>query len=150
MSKKMDSEPVVEPESRDGEEQLWYCIQFDEDSPPVMVAIDDPSVLNNETEKEALIDDAWRFHCRGMWARENSNPRFLRDLAGDFRNSIPVPNMIARTVVSELLEIYAERLDREVKEKGEAAVDETAPHLKIEWRGPQETTIIFDPPDGWD
>jgi hypothetical protein len=150
MFKTMDSEPEVKLEDGCAAEQLWYCIQFDEDSPPVMMPIDDPSVLNDETEKEALIESAWRFHCQGMWARDNSNPQFLRDLAGDFQHSIPVPNLIARTVVSELLEIYAERLAREVKERGEAAVDETAPHLRIERGRPGETTIIFDPPEGWE
>jgi hypothetical protein len=83
----MDSEPPVKPECREAEEQLWYCIQLDEDSPPVMTRIDDPSVLNDETEKEALIDLAWCSHCRGMWARKHSNPQFIRYLAGDFQNS---------------------------------------------------------------
>jgi len=145
----MDAEPEVNPRNENGEE-LWYCVQFDEDSPPVMMPIEDASLLDDEGTKEALIDSAWSFHCRGAWARENSNAQFLRDLAGDFRESVPVPNIIARIVVSALFEIYADRLTREVQEKGEAAVDDNAPHLKIERQGLEEITVVFDPPEGWD
>jgi hypothetical protein len=78
----MEPERNVYSEDGQWEEQLWYSVQFDEDSPPVMMAIEDPSFLDNEEQKEALIDSAWDFHCRGVWARENSNPQFIRNLAG--------------------------------------------------------------------
>jgi hypothetical protein len=147
---KMEPERNVDSEGRQLEEQSWYCVQFDEDSPPVMMAIEAPSVLDNEAQKEALIDSAWDFHCRGVWARENSNPQFIRNLAGDFQKSIPVPNIIARGVVSQLLNIYVKRLEREVEEKGEAVVDENAPHLVIERSGPDEINVVVDLPEGWD
>ena len=148
----LEMEPECNVDSEDGQrkEQAWYCVQFDEDYPPVMMAIEDPSVMDNAERKEALIDSAWDFHCRGVWARENSNPQFIRDLAGDFQKSIPVPNIIARAVVSQLLEIYVERLEREIGEKGEAIVDEGSPHLIIERSGPDEINVIVDPPEGWD
>jgi restriction system protein len=146
----MEPKRDVDAENGHWEEQPWYCVQFDEDSPPVMMAIEDPSVLDNEAQKEALIESAWDFHCRGVWARENSNPQFIRNLAGDFQKSIPVPNIIARAVVSQLLDIYVERLEREVEEKGEAVVDENATHLTIERSGPGEINVVVDPPEGWD
>jgi hypothetical protein len=53
----MEAEPEVNPENR--EEELWYCVQFDEDSPPIMMPIDDNSLLDDASEKEALIDSAF-------------------------------------------------------------------------------------------
>lgn len=147
---KMEPKRNVDSEDGQWEEQPWYCIQFDEDSPPVMMAIEDPSVLDNEEQKEALIDSAWDFHCRGVWARDNLNPQFIRNLAGDLQKSIPVPNIIARVIVSQLLDVYVERLEREVEEKGDAVVDENAPHLIIERSGPGEINVVVDPPEGWD
>jgi len=146
----MDPWPELNPGDEPREEQLYYCVQFDEGSRPVMIAVEDPSILEDELQKQALVDSAWDFHCRGEWARENSNPQFIRDLAGDFKNTIPVPNLIARSVISRLLNIYSKRLKREVEQKGEAAVDENALHLSIERSWPDEVTVVINAPDGWE
>jgi Restriction endonuclease len=150
MSDVVDSDRTVEPEHGRWQDQPWYSVQFDEDSPPVMMAIEDPSVLDDEAQKEALIESAWDFHCRGLWARENSNPQLIRTLASDFQKSIPLPNIIARAVISQLLDIYVERLEREFEQKGEAVVDNNAPHLTIERGGADQVNVVVEPPEGWD
>ncbi|MGA2181623.1 MAG: restriction endonuclease [Bryobacteraceae bacterium] len=138
-------------DSNGSEQQPLVIIQFgDEDEQPVVTPVNDLAVLEDEEQKQRLIDSAWVFCERGRFAREATNPEFIKALAGDYSMSLPLPHLLSRLVLVGLGKQYPSLLEKEVAAKGEAVVDAHALHLKVEGQGTENVTIVIDPPEGWE
>jgi hypothetical protein len=134
----------------DNSKQYFVAVQFgDENTEPVMMPVPDLSVVEDEEEKQKIVDSARAYFQRGEFARESINPKFIEALGSDLPEILRMDEILPPFLLTELVELYVNRLNKEVAERGDTVVDSNAVHLKIE-RNEAEITINFNPPDGWE
>ncbi len=131
--------------------QAFIAVQFrDAGSEPVMVPVSSLDVLNSEEKKQKVIDSAWAFFQRGEFARRSLSPHFVETLASDLAKVVNIQKLVTPLVLSALAELYRNRLRLELEQRGEAAIDSNALHLKADRRAGEDIHVYFDPPQDWE
>jgi hypothetical protein len=133
------------------DQQYFVAVQFgDGNTEPVMMPVDSLAVLDDEAAKELIIDSAWQHYLRGQYARDKINPQIIAELAKDFSQAPDLEKFIVGLVIAGVAKACVERLEAEVRERGEAVVDRNALHLTSHRDEAEQITITVALPADWE
>lgn len=106
-----------------------------------------------EERRTELVEQAFDFANRCDFIREMTNPRFLRDIAGDLARSIPARQIVAGKLIMALLERFEKELEKAFDTDQAGALELCRPFIKVETklrRGKTESIYAFHLPDDFE